>query len=31
VKLSVNDLLIKALAVALTDVPECNVSFTPKI
>jgi pyruvate dehydrogenase E2 component (dihydrolipoamide acetyltransferase) len=27
VKLSVNDLLIKALAVALTDVPECNVSF----
>jgi pyruvate dehydrogenase E2 component (dihydrolipoamide acetyltransferase) len=29
VKLSVNDMLIKALAVALTDVPECNVSFTP--
>ena len=27
VKLSVNDLLIKALAVALVDVPECNVSF----
>jgi pyruvate dehydrogenase E2 component (dihydrolipoamide acetyltransferase) len=29
VKLSVNDMLIKALAVALTEVPECNVSFTP--
>ena len=29
VKLSVNDLLIKALAVALSQVPECNVSFTP--
>ncbi len=28
VKLSVNDMLIKALAVALTEVPECNVSFT---
>ena len=27
VKLSVNDMLIKALAVALVDVPECNVSF----
>jgi len=27
VKLSVNDMLIKALAVALTQVPECNVSF----
>jgi pyruvate dehydrogenase E2 component (dihydrolipoamide acetyltransferase) len=27
VKLSVNDLLIKALAVALIDVPECNVAF----
>jgi len=27
VKLSVNDLLIKALAVALIEVPECNVSF----
>jgi len=27
VKLSVNDLLIKALAQALMDVPECNVSF----
>jgi len=29
VKLSVNDMLIKALAVALVEVPECNVSFTP--
>ncbi|WP_022687085.1 pyruvate dehydrogenase complex dihydrolipoamide acetyltransferase [Sphingomonas phyllosphaerae] len=29
VKLSVNDLLIKALAVALTQVPKCNVMFTP--
>jgi pyruvate dehydrogenase E2 component (dihydrolipoamide acetyltransferase) len=29
VKLSVNDMLIKALAVALTEVPACNVSFTP--
>jgi pyruvate dehydrogenase E2 component (dihydrolipoamide acetyltransferase) len=28
VKLSVNDLLIKALAVALMEVPECNVQFT---
>ncbi len=27
VKLSVNDLLIKALAAALVEVPECNVSF----
>ena len=27
VKLSVNDLLIKALAVALLEVPECNVAF----
>ena len=27
-KLSVNDLLIKALAVALIRVPECNVSYT---
>ena len=26
-KLSVNDMLIKALAVALIEVPECNVSF----
>lgn len=29
VKLSVNDLLIKALALGLEAVPECNVSFTP--
>ncbi len=28
VKLSVNDMLIKALAVALTEVPECNVSIS---
>ena len=27
VKLSVNDLLIKALAQALIEVPECNVQF----
>jgi pyruvate dehydrogenase E2 component (dihydrolipoamide acetyltransferase) len=27
VKLSVNDLLIKALAVALIEVPECNVAY----
>ncbi len=27
IKLSVNDLLIKALAVSLIEVPECNVSF----
>jgi pyruvate dehydrogenase E2 component (dihydrolipoamide acetyltransferase) len=27
VKVSVNDLLIKALAVALIEVPDCNVSF----
>src|SRR5918994_824614 len=27
IKLSVNDLMIKALAVALVEVPECNVSF----
>jgi len=27
VKLSVNDLMIKALALALIEVPECNVSF----
>jgi len=27
VKLSVNDLLIKALALALIEVPDCNVSF----
>ena len=29
VKLSVNDLLIKALGVALVQVPKCNVMFTP--
>jgi pyruvate dehydrogenase E2 component (dihydrolipoamide acetyltransferase) len=29
VKLSVNDLLIKALAAALIAVPKCNVMFTP--
>jgi pyruvate dehydrogenase E2 component (dihydrolipoamide acetyltransferase) len=29
VKLSVNDLLIKALAKSLLEVPSCNVSFTP--
>ena len=28
-KLSVNDLLVKALAVALVQVPKCNVMFTP--
>src|SRR3546814_2461298 len=28
VKLSVNDLLIKALAVALVEVPDANVAFT---
>jgi pyruvate dehydrogenase E2 component (dihydrolipoamide acetyltransferase) len=28
-KVSFNDLLIKACAVALTHVPECNASFTP--
>jgi pyruvate dehydrogenase E2 component (dihydrolipoamide acetyltransferase) len=27
IKLSVNDMLIKALALALTQVPKCNVSF----
>ncbi|MEO6580323.1 MAG: pyruvate dehydrogenase complex dihydrolipoamide acetyltransferase [Sphingomicrobium sp.] len=27
IKLSVNDMLIKALSVALIEVPECNVSF----
>src|SRR5678816_1469998 len=27
VKLSVNDMLVKALALALMEVPECNVSF----
>ena len=29
VKLSVNDLLIKALAAALVQVPKCNVMYTP--
>lgn len=29
IKLSVNDLLIKALGKALMDVPECNVTFAP--
>ncbi|PAX08736.1 pyruvate dehydrogenase complex dihydrolipoamide acetyltransferase [Sphingomonas lenta] len=29
VKLSVNDMLVKALAVALMQVPKCNVMFTP--
>ncbi|SEJ13208.1 pyruvate dehydrogenase E2 component (dihydrolipoamide acetyltransferase) [Sphingomonas sp. OV641] len=29
VKLSVNDLMIKALAVALVQVPKCNVMYTP--
>jgi pyruvate dehydrogenase E2 component (dihydrolipoamide acetyltransferase) len=29
VKLSVNDLLVKAQAVALMQVPKCNVMFTP--
>lgn len=29
-KLSVNDFLIKAVAVALRRVPECNASFTPE-
>ena len=29
VKLSVNDLLVKALAAALMQVPKCNVMFTP--
>jgi pyruvate dehydrogenase E2 component (dihydrolipoamide acetyltransferase) len=29
VKLSVNDLMVKALAVALVQVPKCNVMFTP--
>jgi len=29
VKLSVNDLLVKALAAALVQVPKCNVMFTP--
>jgi pyruvate dehydrogenase E2 component (dihydrolipoamide acetyltransferase) len=30
IKLSVNDMLIKAQALALEAVPECNVSFTPE-
>ena len=30
VKLSVNDLMIKALAKALVQVPACNVSYTPE-
>ena len=29
VKLSVNDMLVKALGVALMQVPKCNVMFTP--
>ena len=29
VKLSVNDLIVKALAVSLMQVPKCNVMFTP--
>jgi pyruvate dehydrogenase E2 component (dihydrolipoamide acetyltransferase) len=29
-KVSVNDLLIKACAVALTRVPDCNASYTPE-
>ena len=29
-KVSVNDLLIKAVATALTRVPECNAQFTPE-
>jgi pyruvate dehydrogenase E2 component (dihydrolipoamide acetyltransferase) len=28
-KVSINDLLVKACAVALTRVPDCNASFTP--
>ena len=30
IKLSVNDLLIKALGAALVQVPACNVSYTPE-
>jgi pyruvate dehydrogenase E2 component (dihydrolipoamide acetyltransferase) len=30
IKVSVNDLLIKACAIALVRVPECNASFTPE-
>ena len=29
-KLSVNDLMIKALAIALVQVPRCNVMYTPE-
>src|SRR5690242_7146300 len=29
-KVSVNDLLIKACAIALVRVPQCNASFTPE-
>ncbi len=29
VKLSVNDMLVKALAMALVEVPECNVTYAP--
>jgi pyruvate dehydrogenase E2 component (dihydrolipoamide acetyltransferase) len=29
-KVSINDLLVKACAVALTRVPECNASFSPE-
>ena len=29
IKLSVNDMLIKALAASLIEVPSCNVSYTP--
>jgi pyruvate dehydrogenase E2 component (dihydrolipoamide acetyltransferase) len=30
IKVSVNDLLVKACAIALVRVPECNASFTPE-
>jgi len=30
VKVSINDLIVKACAVALVRVPECNASFTPE-
>ena len=29
IKLSVNDMLVKALALSLTEVPACNVTYTP--
>lgn len=29
VRISINDMLVKACALALIDVPECNASFTP--